>query len=104
MATNTLRPLAIIRDNDLRNWAKNARFLKEFPFLKSLARAENSPKSRGCSSCRKGNVRASEIFSAARRTIGSLPPAKKQILKQLLGAKKIRVSYKTGTQTTQLTF
>lgn len=103
MATKTLNQLLVINDQHIRNMASQDRFLKEFPFLRSLDRAEKTPR-RGCGGCRKSNVRVSEIFAAAKRTLAALPPAKKAILKKLLGAKRVRVVYKTGTKVTTLTF
>ncbi len=104
MAAQTLHTLLVISDNTIRHMAKQDRFLKEFPFLKSLANAEAPGRRPGCSRCRKGNIRVSEIFGAAKRTLAALPPAKKGVLKKLLGAKQVRVVYKQGKQTKSLTF
>ena len=105
MVAKTLHTLLVISDNTIRNMAKQARFLKEFPFLKSLANAERAPsRTSGCGGCRKGNLRVSEIFGAAKRTLAALPPVKKGMLKKLLGAKQVRVVYKHGKKTTSLTF
>lgn len=105
MPVKTLHTLLVISDNTIRNMARQDRFLKEFPFLKSLANAEKPPERKaGCGSCRKGNIRVSEIFGAAKRTLAALPSSKKGTLKKLLGAKQVRVIYKHGKKTTSLTF
>lgn len=103
MATKTLNPLLVLQDQHIRSMASQDRFLKEFPFLRSLDRAEKAPR-RGCGGCRRSNIRVSEIFAAAKRTLAALPPAKKAILKKLLGAKQVRVVYKAGTKVKSLTF
>ena len=96
--------LYVINDNTIVNMAKQERFLKEFPFLKSMNRLNQGPKKKkGC--CRSSNNRVSETFAAARRTLAGLPRAKKQKLKELLGATQLRIVHRgPGGKMIQLTF
>jgi len=97
--------LVVIQDNTLKNMAKQTRFTKEFPFLQSLNRLNQGAPKRGCGGCRSSNNRVSEVFAAAKRALASLPASKKRVLKELLGAKKVRVTYRqAGGKTVELTF
>jgi hypothetical protein len=103
MATATHK-LVVIQDNTLRNMAAQKRFTKEFPFLTSLNRLSTSPK-KTCGGCRNSNKRVSETYAAAKRALSSMPTAKKQKLKELFGAKKIRITYRQpGGKVIELTF
>jgi hypothetical protein len=100
----TLHKLLVIQDNTLKGMAAQKRFIVEFPFLQSLNRINDGGKKR-CGSCRTSNNRTSEVFAAAKRVLASMPSAKKQRLKDMLGTKKIRVTYRQpGGKTVELTF
>lgn len=84
------RPLVVIEEGTLTQMANNAVYLKEFPFLKSLAGTVK--KKGGCGGCKAAQER-SVAFTSAKVAIRGLPSDKIQRLKQLLNAQRIRVRY-----------
>lgn len=83
-----LKEMIVIENAVLSALAANAAALKEFPFLGSLRQA------RGCGGCgRKAKTQATDPFAAAKMAIFGLPDAKKRRLKELLGARQIRLIF-----------
>lgn len=66
-------------------------FLNEFPFLSSL-RNLPEPKA-GCAPCGAGNAEKRRVLASAKMAIAALSPGKKQMLKKMLNAEKIRLIY-----------
>ena len=91
MADGTQHKLVVIQDGTLINMASNPTFVKEFPFLKSLANL--AKKKVGCGTCGGGQIRT-EPLQAAKRTIAGLPASKKAILKKMLNTRSARVLFK----------
>lgn len=102
MARVKPRPrLVVIENSRLTSMSVDQKFLKEFPFLRVL---QTAAKARGRGCCGNSNRRRAEALTAAKANLAALSADKKRVLKKLLGADKVRVSYKRGRQSVQLTF
>lgn len=104
----TLRPLVTVEESTILGMLKNQQFLEAFPFLKQLK--TNIEGLGDCGTCRRNPAtrqklqRRKELLSSARHTFAHLPLAQKAVLKGLLGTRKIRVTYMSGTRRIQLTY
>lgn len=97
------RKLVVIENSQLVNMANQKTFLREFPFLKSLAGL--NPKS--CRPCKGGTRNQRQItdaFASAKQTLAGMGDAKKRKLKQLLNARKVRLTYRMGSKVVQHNF
>lgn len=93
-----LRDLVVLDDPTLRSMATDQRFLKDFPFLASLAIRQAGSCGR-CNRRRNSTSEAAVNTDAVKRMINGLPLDKKKKLLQLLNAKQIRIRYRDGNQT-----
>jgi hypothetical protein len=94
--------LVVIEDGTLTSMANNKKYLVHFPFLKSL---QTAPKKSRCGKCGSGNQRRATVFTAAKTTLAGMGSAKKNKLKELLNAERVRVIYRnTKNKLTELTF
>lgn len=104
----TLRPLVTIEESTILGMLKNQPFLDAFPFLKQLK--TNIETLGDCGSCRRNPAtrqklqRRKELLTSARHTFAHLPTPQKSVLKGLLGTRKVRVTYMSGTRRIQLTY
>ena len=102
MADNR-KTLVVVEEGTLVSMAHNAVFLREFPFLASLA--NKVTKKGGCGGCGRAGQERAAIFSAAKQTLAGMDSDKKRKLKELLNAKQIRITYKNASnKVIQLTF
>lgn len=99
MAEVPRKPLVVIEEGLLSKMANDAKFVKEFPFLKSL---QSTKKPGGCGGCKAAQERA-VVFTSAKKAIRGLPSDKSNRLKQLLNARSIRVRYMDRGKTVEWT-
>lgn len=98
--------LLVLEDAVLARLARSPQALSEFPFLGTLAVAQQAvaPTKRGCCG-KKNRTTTVSSYAAVRAAIGALPVERKSRLKQLLSAKKVRVRFtNTANQAVALTF
>lgn len=91
MAPPAKKKLIVIESGLIAGMARDARFLKEFQFLGSIAKAQ--PKKKGCGACARAAGETAALYAAAKRTIAGLDSDKKRKLKDMLNAEKARVTY-----------
>lgn len=93
--------LKTIEDSTIVGMANNARFVKEFPFLKKALVAKKSH----CSKCaRKAGNKAANM-QKVKQEIAGLSSSRKAVLKQLLDTKQARIIYRQPSgKTVKLTF
>lgn len=97
--------LFVIEDSHLAAWSANARFVAEFPFLKGLAAARPAGGCGGCGGRRATGGAAAAAFNAAKQSIAGMGDDRKRRLRELLGAKQLRIVYSDGNgRTIRLTF
>lgn len=103
MTAPNKRPLVVLEESTLTLLAGSPAALKEFPFLGSLGR--EAPRKRGCGRCGRANGARTVAYSSAKAVIASLDSSKKNKLKALLNAQRVRLTYRTdGGRLMQLTF
>lgn len=88
------RKLVVIDEGLIATMAANSNFVKEFPFLASLARLGAQPQKPGCGGCTRNAVDNNATYAAARSAIGSMADSKKIKMKQMLNAKQVLITYK----------
>jgi len=99
--TEPRHKLYVLEEGALTALASDEKFLKEFPFLRSL---KSVPKA-GCGTCGGSNNQRASAYTSAKAAIAGMGQDKKRKLKQMLSAKHVRVVYTTGSgKPTQLTF
>lgn len=98
------KKLIVIESGLIAAMARDARFLKEFQFLGSIAKAV--PKKRGCGTCGRAAGETAALYASAKRMIGGMDSDKKRKLKDMLNAEKARVTYVNPStkKVTELTF
>lgn len=90
----TPRPLVHLEDGVLTGMAVSDAFVREFPFLRNLAATLKALPSK-CSACARSKAardRAHALLTA-RAAIAGLPAERKRRLKELLGARQVRLRY-----------
>lgn len=87
-----LQKLVVIDDGRLSALSASAKFVKEFPFLASIRSPER--KKSGCGRCGTRSVNLSDTFKAIKQAVAGLDTTKKQLLKEMLNAHRVRVLYK----------
>jgi hypothetical protein len=85
--------LVILNDTLIRSMASNEKFVRDFPFLGNVKKA-NGVKRRCCG----GGRAVSQILQAAKGAFAGLSPDKRKLLKQLLNAEKVRVTYRDSSR------
>lgn len=85
----------VIEDGLIANMANTAAYLQAFPFL-SEARNAGRHKANGCGRCGGGGPQRNQIFNKIKEQIANLPDDKRKLLKKLLNAEEIQVSYRSG--------
>jgi hypothetical protein len=93
--------LVVVQNDHLTNWATSDKFLKEFPFLRQL---QTALKARGRGCCGQKDKNRADALNKAKTNVAGLSSDKKRILKRLLNADKVRISYMRGRQKVNLTF
>lgn len=98
-----LKKLVIIEESTIAAMASDTQFVKEFPFLASIARVRVARG--GCGKCGQASKARAMMFGAAKRAIAGLDGTKKRRLKELLGTGKARVRFRSSAgHETELTF
>jgi hypothetical protein len=103
MAASAFHKLLVLEESVIKAMATNPNFVREFPFLRSVARGAVGKRT-GCGSCNKrANVRVQTI-NAAKQQIVSMGKEKKARLKKLLRSEKVRVRLAANGKVTEYTF
>lgn len=97
--------LVVIEDSTIMSMLNDARYVSEIPCLQNkleIFRQTNT----GCGACaRKRQQNQRKEMAALKACIGNLSADKKAVLKQLLGAQKVRVVFtRADGEIVQLTF
>ena len=97
--------LVVIEDSTVLMMARDARYTNAIPCLANKGDVFK-PISGGCGACaRKRQQKQRQAMATVKSCLAALSPEKKLELKQLLGAKKVRVVYsRAGGEIVQLTF
>ncbi len=101
-----VKKLVIIEEGLLTSMAGNAKFVKEFPCLKPIQGVQAAPRA-GCSSCggnRRAGTERSVVYTKVKADLASMGDDKRRLLKQMLNAKQVRLTYKQGSRVVQHTF
>lgn len=97
-----LHKLLILEEAALISMAANPNFIREFSFLKGLQQLRKTRT--GCGRCNKGAGKRVQLVNAAKTSVVSMGAEKKQRLKQLLNAEKVRVRVAAAGKVTEYTF
>ena len=93
-----------IQDNTIKAMMSDQRFLDLLPCLRS-SKTGLQAAYRGCGSCqRKKQAARRRAYAEARNCISRLPADKRNSLKKLLGADKVRVVRRGSTGAVKVTF
>jgi hypothetical protein len=103
MAAQPTHKLLIIDESVLLGMAGNPTFVKEFPFLKSLAQMHNK-KSTGCGRCNRSAQRRVTQVNGVKQSIVTMGAERKQRLKKMLNAEKVRVRVANAGKVSEYTF
>jgi hypothetical protein len=96
--------LLIIEESTLAALASNPTIVQEFPFLSGLNATPAAPKTGGCNKCsQKGNRRIA-VVSGIKQSLIALGAEKKQKLKKLLNAEKVKIRVANNGRITEYTF
>lgn len=95
------RELVPLDDATIAAMASNQRFLVAFPFLTGIGRVASA---RTCGSCGTAAKERSAKFGAVKRAFAGMGEEAKRKLKEMLNAKKIRVTYLNDKKVIELTF
>lgn len=97
--------LVVLEDSTILTMVNDQKFAQAIPCLFNKAVVFKDPGTR-CGACRrKHEQRARDEMARIKSCLGSLDPSKKNELKQLLGAAKVRVVFtRPGGEVVQLTF
>jgi len=87
--------LVVVGDELLIKLAGKPIVVAEFPFLESLKAL-----GKGCGCKRKRGGNEATKIAAAKQALAQLPEAKKNILKKMVNAEKVRISYQTSSGNT----
>lgn len=94
--------LLIIEDSVLLAMAGNPSFLKEFPFLSGL---KDTPKAKsGCGRCGRTAAKRVNATNGVKSSLIAMGVEKKQRLKKMLNAEKVRIRVAQGGRVTEYTF
>lgn len=103
-----IRPLVTIEESTILGMLGNQQLLNAFPFLQQL---KNTLSDIGaCGTCRRDKKnqeklrRRREAMSSARVTFATLPGSSRTTLKQILQARKVRVTYFSGKKKIVVTY
>lgn len=94
------RRMVVIENGLLASMAVNPNYLSQFPFLGGLS----SPGKSGCGSCGGANAAREVAFAAAKSALANMSQEKKDQLRKMLDADKLRVVYMDGNQKVMKTF
>lgn len=100
-----VKKLVIIEEGLLTSMASNANFLKEFPCLKPIQGVQSAPRG-GCGSCggRRAGTERSAVYTQVKQNLASMGDDKRRLLKQMLNANQVRLTYKSGSRIIMHTF
>lgn len=100
------RKLVVIEEGVLMVMSNSPTFVKEFPFLATVAaQARAKQKKRGgCGSCGRKKDQA-VLYGSAKKALAGMDSTKKRRLKELLNAERVRIVYRSGeNKSVELTF
>ena len=96
------RKMVIIEEGTLAGMAANDTFLKEFPIL---AKIKGATVPTGCGGCgARSNAARGQLFTEVKQSLAGMADDRRRLLKRMLNADKVRLTYKSGTRTLQHTF
>jgi hypothetical protein len=95
--------LLVLDEAVLVGMAGSPNFVKEFPFLSQLAKAHNK-KATGCGRCNRSAQKRVAQISGVKQSIVNMGAERKQRLKKLLNAEKVRVRLAHGGKVSDYTF
>jgi hypothetical protein len=84
--------LLIVDEALIQQLAADQRFAAAFPFLRSMQQIRQKPRT-GCRRCRGSNIQVATTFNAIKSTLAHMGGDKKNLLKQMLNARKVRIVY-----------
>jgi len=87
--------LVVLEDVVIQGMAGNPRAVQQFPELQRLANALKTTLGQGCSRCQQ-NALARErnaALSEVKARLAGMPPDRKKLLKQTLGADQVRIVF-----------
>jgi hypothetical protein len=96
--------LLLVEEATLMAMASNPNLVKEFPFLNGLKTAPASPKAGGCGRCSQKASRRISVVNGIKQSLIAMGAEKKQRLKKLLNAEKVKIRVATGGKITEFTF
>lgn len=99
-----VKKLVILEEGMLTSMANNPAFTKEFPFLKSLQHPQKLVKKGGCGGCGRAGQQKAAVFTTVKQNLASMGDDRRRLLKQMLNATQIRLTYKQGARIIQHTF
>jgi hypothetical protein len=97
-----LAKLLILEESVLVAMAGNPIFLKEFPFLSGLKLSEKTKSS--CGRCNRSSSRRLNSINGIKSSLIAMGVEKKQRLKKMLNAEKVRIRVANGGRVTEYTF
>ena len=96
--------LLLIEESTLIAMASNPSIVKEFPFLNGLKTTPATPKAGGCGRCNQKAGRRISVVNGIKQSLLAMGAEKKQRLKKLLNAEKVKIRVATGGKITEFTF
>lgn len=94
--------LLIVEESVLLAMASNPKFLQEFPFLSALKTIAKTKG--GCGRCGRTASHRISVVSSIKSSLIAMGVEKKQRLKKLLNAEKVRFRIAEGGRVTEYTF
>jgi len=101
--TQNTHALLIIDEGVLTGMAGNPNFVKEFPFLRQLAKAQ-AKKVGGCGRCNRSAQRRVSQINGIKQSLVTMGAERKQRLKKMLNAEKVRIRVANGGRVSEYTF
>lgn len=98
-----LNKLLILEESVLLTMLGNPTFVQEFPFMMG-AEGVIKTKASGCGRCNQKAGRQIQAINGIKQAIVSMSIEKKQKLKQMVNAEKVRLRISSGGKVTEHTF
>ena len=96
--------LMVIEESTLVSMASNPNIVKEFPFLSGLNTTPATPKTGGCGRCNQKASRRISVVNGIKQSLIAMGAEKKQKLKKLLNAEKVKIRVANNGRITEYTF
>lgn len=98
--------LLVLEDQTLTRLADHPELQKLVPSLRRVREVRDRMGAAGCTSCARNRLRAELVagLQAAKAAIAGLPPDSKIRLREVLGARRVRLVYRDGAKIRELTF